>query len=407
MATTKTTINLTNPTARGKLIARREPYWTKIQAGLYLGFRRSVDKGGYWIGRRAGEGETRYEYLNIGSDQDSAEAAGIEHTSALAKVNEWNTERLRGISDGSETVSDICRVYVEWLRISEKRGPKSAYDAEKRFERLVYNAPIGKTRFKDLKEIQVLKWRAALVEDDYEDDEEKARKQDSANRNFKSFRAALNYGVKKKYRSDADAWKSIELIPDVGASREDFLGAAQRKAFIGAMPEDLQKLATALLMTGARPGEMAKAQIAHFDKDAGILKLKGKTKKWRDVYLSDTARAFIAENAKGKIGRAFIFTRADGEQWQAHMWCSIIRQKFRPASEENKKGEGLAAKLGLPLNIVMYHLRHAYISESLAQGIDVFTVARLCGTSVEMIQKHYHKFIPSNIQERLSKVAII
>jgi len=187
MATAKATINLTNPTQRAKLAARREPYWAKIQAGLYLGYRRSTDKdgGGYWIARRAGE-DMRYEYLNIGSDQDSTEANGITHGEALAKVNEWTAERVRGIQDNGETVADICRLYVEDRR--EEKGEATAYDADKRFERLVYSAPIGKIPFKELQEATVKSWRRAQI-DDYEDEEDKARKQDSANRNLKAFKA--------------------------------------------------------------------------------------------------------------------------------------------------------------------------------------------------------------------------
>jgi len=51
-------------------------------------------------------------------------------------------------------------------------------------------------------------------------------------------------------------------------------------------------------------------------------------------------------------------------------------------------------------------MRHTYISESIAQGIDVYTVAKMTGTSTAIIEKHYGH-ITNNIVERLDKVSIV
>ncbi|MFP3564290.1 hypothetical protein [Paraburkholderia sp. SIMBA_030] len=53
---------------------------------------------------------------------------------------------------------------------------------------------------------------------------------------------------------------------------------------------------------------------------------------------------------------------------------------------------------------VLYCMRHTYISEAIARGLDVFTVAKLTGTSVTIIQSHYGA-ITGNITERLNQVA--
>lgn len=60
---------------------------------------------------------------------------------------------------------------------------------------------------------------------------------------------------------------------------------------------------------------------------------------------------------------------------------------------------------GLP-DAVLYCMRHTYISEAIAQGIDVYTVATLTGTSVEIIQSNYGT-LTDNIVERLNRVAIL
>jgi hypothetical protein len=54
----------------------------------------------------------------------------------------------------------------------------------------------------------------------------------------------------------------------------------------------------------------------------------------------------------------------------------------------------------------MYCFRHTYISEAIAQGIDVFTVAKLTGTSVAIIQSNYGN-LTENIVERLDRVVLM
>jgi site-specific recombinase XerD len=43
----------------------------------------------------------------------------------------------------------------------------------------------------------------------------------------------------------------------------------------------------------------------------------------------------------------------------------------------------------LPANVTAYTLRHSVITDLIVSGLDVLTVARLSGTSVLMIEKHY------------------
>lgn len=62
-------------------------------------------------------------------------------------------------------------------------------------------------------------------------------------------------------------------------------------------------------------------------------------------------------------------------------------------------------KAKLP-DAVMYSLRNTYISEAVAQGIDVYTVATLTGTGVEIIQSNYG-MLTANIVERLNKISTI
>lgn len=55
----------------------------------------------------------------------------------------------------------------------------------------------------------------------------------------------------------------------------------------------------------------------------------------------------------------------------------------------------------------MYSLRHTAISEMIASGIDSFEVARMAGTSTEMIDKHYGHLRHDRMRAKLDAVAII
>src|SRR5271156_2951512 len=61
--------------ARLKLAARREPYWTPISAGCALGYRRGA-KGGTWIARFRDKTGKQQHYEALGAAEDARDADG-------------------------------------------------------------------------------------------------------------------------------------------------------------------------------------------------------------------------------------------------------------------------------------------------------------------------------------------
>jgi integrase len=57
--------------------------------------------------------------------------------------------------------------------------------------------------------------------------------------------------------------------------------------------------------------------------------------------------------------------------------------------------------------VVLYSLRHTAISEMMRAGIDVFTVAKLTGTSVSMIEKNYGHLRHDEVKAKLDKIRMI
>jgi len=59
----------------------------------------------------------------------------------------------------------------------------------------------------------------------------------------------------------------------------------------------------------------------------------------------------------------------------------------------------------IPKGASAYSFRHARISELLQDyGIDPLTVAHQTGTSVRMIEQHYHRFIAPALREKLAQI---
>src|SRR4029079_11711911 len=113
----------------------------------------------------------------------------------------------------------------------------------------------------------------------------------------------------------------------------------------------------------------------------------------REVPVSDAAAALFKRLTARKLPSAYLFTRDDGKAWQHSDQDELMRA---------------AAKLAkLPAGAVFYTLRHTHIANALTGGVGIHQVGKLCGTSVRMIELHYDKFLHSNVQENLNKIAFV
>ena len=372
--------NIKTKTQRAKLTARREPYFEQVRKGLFCGFRKLDSGAGTWIGRyRLPDGKQTFKAVGEFAEYDEARKA----------VEQWAESIDGGVQNKSSTVSDACAAYVKKLGMDN--SPASAKDAEYRFKRLVYGQKFGAIDLAKLRAFDVEAWRNAQLDADDPDDEESYnRAKDSTNRNLAPLKAALNYALKCQLVASDAGWKRVNKFSGVAARRDGLLTVEQRRALLAAMPEAMRKLATALLLTGARPGEIANANANDFDKNTGKLALNGKTGR-REVPLSTAARAFFTEQAKDSIGNAPLLANEFAGRWTAAQWGKAFREARVVA--------------GLP-EAVLYCFRHTFISEAIAHGVDVFTVAKLTGTSVTIIQSNYGA-LTDNIVERLDRVAVM
>jgi integrase len=161
-----------------------------------------------------------------------------------------------------------------------------------------------------------------------------------------------------------------------GARRNIYLDRDQRRVLIDALPSDLAVFVRGLCAMPLRPGALAALTVADFDHRRRELVIgKDKAGQTRRILLPESTAVMLKAQAKDKLPAAYLFTRADGEQWNKDSWKGPIKDAV------------LAAEL--PEGTTAYTLRHSTITDLVTGGLDLLTIAQVSGTSVRMIEKHY------------------
>jgi integrase len=371
---------IVSKTDRAKLQPKREPYWARLLAGGYVGFRKLDAGEGTWIGRwRDEDGKQHYRALGHFDEYDQAAKA----------TRVWITQNQQGANPSATTVEAACKAYEEALLMGQRRN--TAKDVEGRFRRLVYGSTFGKIPLDKLKTTDVRRWLAAQIKQaDEDDDEDLRRAKDSANRNLASLKAALNRALSDRLVATDSGWKTVKAFERVGARRKNaFLNMEARLALLGKCGDDLRQLVKAMLLTGARPGELAALNASDFDRKFGAVTFRGKTGE-RTVPVSTAAEAFLSELAKDRIGNAPMLAPSTGGRWTKDSWKKPFKEAVISAE--------------LPDDVVLYSLRHTAISEMIMSGMDSFVVAKITGTSVQMIESNYGHLRHDKVRAKLDSV---
>lgn len=367
---------------RASCRVRTEPYWAApIRRGQFLGFRKISAQAGSWVARIRIEDETgklvqRYQALG-----DITERFGYDEAQAAAVAWFATVEAGEGTDSSVTTVAAACRSYVAELRAAKRED--TAHDAEKRFERTVYDNALGGKSLAKLRAVDLKTWRDGL----------KLGKA-ASNRTLTALKAALNLARKNKHAPAALAVELAAVTPykNAGKRRELYLDRRQRKALHKAASGALRDLIAAAMLTGGRAGELTAATVGAFDARQKTLRLSGKTGPRTVSTQSPAALALFKRLAKDRKPDELLLTRDDGKPWAHSDWDELIRDA------------ATAAKL--PEGVCLYTLRHSYITQAIASGNTTLDVARQVGTSLTMIDKHYGQ-TSKDAATRLARVAML
>lgn len=360
---------------RNRLAVRREPYWgAPIERGLFLGFRK-LEGGGTWIARQRDD-DGRQRYQSIGH------ADSIAHDDAVKIARTWAKAVAAGVDmSAAETVADACRAYVKDRR--QEVGDANADDADGRFERTVYGHSIGKVKLAKLRTQQIKDWRADLDMSDA-----------SKNRTLSALKAALNFAVASRYveASKAIEWEQVRPY-EVTTRRDLYLNRKQRHALVEKLPEHVRPFVRGLCLLPLRPDALASATVGDLDAKRTALRIvKDKAGAGRVIALSPDASKLMREQGRGKLPGAPLIAYTDGSHWHKERWKQPIKKA--------------AAAAKLPLGVCAYTLRHSVITDMLVGGMDSLTVARMAGTSLAMIEKHYGHLLHDHAAKAMAELAL-
>lgn len=390
-------INLAKVEARNRLAPRRDPYWQRIEAGCFIGFRKMAnDSAGTWLARSRDAATSRQLQHPLGELGEHPAHARFDLASKAAR--DWFAHLGRGGKASSITVKKACERYVEHLASAGKVA--SARDTEKRFARWVDNHKIGAISLQKLKPADVDAWRKTLAAtpatpQDKKQTPTRQRSPSTLNRDMTSLRAALNLAVENGDATSDAAWKTkLRPVKDADRRRDVYLDLDQRRALIARAPGDLAAFLSALSLVPLRPGAMAALVVGNFDKRLSTLTIgKDKHGKDRKITLPASTAAFFADQCKNKLPTAPLLARANGSAWNKDAW----KYPFKDAV--------VAAEL--PGTATAYALRHSTITDLIAlHRLDTLTVAQLSGTSLLMIEKHYGHLLREHAAKALASLTL-
>lgn len=406
MARTVRNAKIDTRTARVKLPARREPYWTVLSAGCALGYRKGA-KGGTWIARfRADDG--RQHYRPLGAADDARDPDGLSVYSfaqAQERARLWFDQKAReragdfAPSGRPYTVGNALADYrADYLRRGGKAADRLDWSAA-----AWINPELGAIELARLSKSRIVAWHQKIAEtparlrtrqgeaQNYRkadnSPETVRRRRSTANRVLTILKAALNHAHREGKCASDDAWRTVRAFRAADAARLRYLSDDEARRLTNACPADFRALVTGALLTGCRYGELAAITADDFNPDAGTLLVRAsKSGKPRHVVLTQEGRDFVAQRAAGKPGSARLLLRGNGNPW---------------GKSEQQRPLGAACAAARIEPAVNFHaLRHTYASRLTMRGVPLAVIAAQLGHSdTRMVEQHYGHLSPSYIAE--------
>lgn len=376
---------------RERLKPRREPYWQRLRAGCFLGFRPSKRGGkGTWIARVYDEHAQKYRYKSMG---DFGAIIGNKVFTTAKKEAEKVAEQIESggvVNKNLETVSDACRLYAE-----------ERPEAQQRFTRYVYDDPISNVKLTKLRKWHLSDWRLRLTDTPSlvsrrKTGEREYRKRAPAtvNRDMVVLRAALAKVIPPGSPNTDAAWQeALKPIPDASRRRTLYLDREQRRMLLAQLDGAEEAFVRALCLLPLRPQAVASLVAGEFDRRTSELTIgRDKAGKHRRIKVSPEASKLLASQSDAKPANVLLFMRANGKPWNKNNWNVPIKAAAEAAQ--------------LPRAISAYTIRHSVITDLVRAGLPLLTIAQISGTSAEMIERHYGHLANDAAVRALAELAL-
>jgi integrase len=398
--------------SRARLPIQARPFFTHVQDGLSLGYRRGK-RGGSFIAR-AYDTEHGYRYAPLGKSNDLIESVGMSFQQAQDAALQWYRQLAHidagDLTTGSYTVETLMSDYLA----DRKRETRKDMSRTRSVIDSHILPSLGSIEVSKLTHSKVKAWRDGIAETgprirvpkgeqaasrsiDTQDREAIRKRHATANRIFTVLRAALNFGYKRNRIATKAAWEKISPFRQVDAPKVRYLSIDECKRLIESCPADFRRLVRGALYTGMRYSELTALRVNAFNPASNTIHVaESKSGKSRFIALTDEGTAFFQSIADGKADDAFLFThdegRHDGEQW-AHT------QQTYWMNEACKEAKITPA--------VSFHiLRHTYASQLAMNNTPMPVIAAQLGhADTRMTERHYahlgHSYVADVVRANL------
>ncbi|MGY4467331.1 integrase [Bradyrhizobium sp. LB9.1b] len=436
MAKTLNEAPITTRNARARLPAGL--HWRGIDPETHLGYRKGK-RGGVWLVRwRNCAG---YRQVPIGTADDTIGAGTLDYNAAirLARTTvEAARAEAKAKADGPLlTVRSAIEPYIAArnARQSKRVGRAVRSDADHRLSHYVIGqkargkheaipaAPLADVPLHVLKENDLLSWRDNLAAD---------LKETTKQRLVNDLRAALNatHGTNRK-RLDATfatvvkhGLKAMKADDDddIPIARENqVLTDAQVAHVLHAAHEidaeerwegDLFRLVVLLAATGARFSQVARLRVGDVQRTPARLmvpvsrKGKGRKNGTTAVPVGKDVLDALLPAATGRRSDALLLERWRHKQRPGSIeWHRDGRDGWRNASELVRSWASIRKRAEMP-ELIPYALRHSSIVRGIRANLPIRLVAALHDTSVEMIERHYAKWIVDGLDDLAARAIV-
>ena len=407
MARTVRDTRLESRAARGRLPVRREPYWRVIHEGAHLGYYRG-SRTGKWVARYRGPGQATKGYLKrtLGEADDLADADGVQFLDfrqAQDRARAWFEELASGgISRTSYTVGDALDDYMKTFRGKSVSATRSRIEAiikpalgtiqvraltRKDISDWHANRAASPARLRTSKRADTPNFRPIMGEDGIR------KRRSTANRDLTVLKAALNRAAVDREGLPVDAWRSVRPFPNVDRAKLRYLNDDEARRLVNATSAEFRPMVQAALLTGARYGELRNAKVKDFDAASGVLWLREtKSGTPRVAYLEEEGVRLLTRACAGKELAAWIFSRADSQQWGAS-------HQARPLAEAGRNAK---------LEPTTFHdLRRTYGARLATKGVPMAVIAEALGHADERItRRHYAHLSPSYVADTVRQTVV-
>jgi integrase len=399
------TKKLDSKTVRLRFDARiKHPYYKTLSNGITLGYDKTPGVDATWcVRKRLVIGNIKkYVKATIGIADDGTKKPSLtditptingavdnvallkvtrhlvlSHTQAAEVARAWaKIQMVPTAENESFTVQAAIDQYLKLRALKVGAEGASNVTKQKSVLKKHVSDDLQSTRLADLTDTQLLEWRGSLP-----------GSIGNVNSIVVYLRAALNAALKAKHVKIRtwDVLKPLAEQDEVEATGIYLTPEQITKLIQSAPNQPTRDLLHAAALSGFRIGELKRLKVADFRPREGYIAIPKDKTKARKVALWPDLSDLFERLCDGRGRDEFIFTTVTGVQWKDH--SLNVREAVTAAGMQD---------------VTVYDLRHSWITAALQSGLDLLTLTKTAGTSVEMIKKYYFHLLHDKTRDLLS-----